>query len=691
MSSFQKPNALIFETSPYLLQHAYNPVEWYPWGPEALQKAKAENKVMIISIGYSACHWCHVMEKECFEDPEIAQIMNQYFVNIKVDREERPDIDQIYMDALHVMKGSGGWPLNCFATPEGKPIYGGTYFPKSHWKHILLQIASQWYHEKEKLIAHAERITQSLSSLDYVDGPNQENKLSFQKESLDEAFLRLKASLDNVHGGTQRVPKFPMPVLWEFLLKWGHLNCEESAIRAVELTLEKMAYGGIYDQIGGGFARYSTDQIWLVPHFEKMLYDNAQLVVLYTHAWQKTYIPLYRQVVVETLDFVERELTSSEGGFFTALDADSQGEEGKYYVWTTQEIEAILGEKAALLSLFYNFQQRGNWEEGKNIPYRTRSEAEFAELTGRDREEFEKWLQEAKQKLLQIRLQRPRPTLDDKIITSWNAMMNKAYTTAYRALGETHYLQKAETNMQFLLSNLYVKSEILFRTWKNGKAKIPAFLDDYAFLIDALLSLYQATFNEEYIEIAEKLLQQALVSFEDKNSALLFYTANTNEPLITRKKEIQDNVIPSSNAIMAHNLLTLAHLLSKEEYEQKAIQMMRAVVEEAIKYPAAYAHWLLLLSRFIFPDYEVAICGPDYKRKRADFEYNYLPNVILLGIGGKNNGHSKLPLLQHKWVDEKTQFFVCQNKTCQLPVDSVSKVLDMIAPCSNNKPSLSNK
>jgi uncharacterized protein YyaL (SSP411 family) len=674
----RKPNALIHETSPYLLQHAYNPVDWLPWGPEALQKAQQENKIILVSIGYSACHWCHVMEKECFEDPEIAKIMNQYFVNIKVDREERPDIDQIYMDALHIMRGSGGWPLNCFTTPDGKPIYGGTYFPKAHWRQILLQIASQWLQEKERLSLHAEKITQSLAELDQ-SATQQSGEASFEPELMQQAYWNLRATLDGVHGGVQKTPKFPMPVLWEFLLKWGHLEQDQVALKAVNLTLQKMAWGGIYDQIGGGFARYSTDQVWLVPHFEKMLYDNAQLVCLYTHAWQKTYQPLYREVVEETLDFVQRELTAPEGGFWAALDADSEGEEGKYYVWESEEIEKLLGDKAALLAFFYNFQQKGNWEDGKNILHRTRSEEEFAELVGQDKEEFKKWLLSAKKTLLKAREKRMRPSLDDKIITAWNAMMNKAFTTAFRVFGEQDYLTRAEKNIDFLLQQLYPGKK-LYRTWKQGTPKISAFLDDYAFLIDALLGLYHATFNETYIEYADALTQQALELFLDKNSPLFFYTSSEEQPLIMRKKEVQDNVIPSSNAVMGHNLLTLGHLLCKEDYKERAAQMASSILKDAVKYPGAYAHWLLLISRLVYPDFEVAICGPEYKRKRADFEYNYLPNVVLLG----GNGNGKLPLLQHKFSNEKTQFFICQNKTCQLPVDCISQVLEMISPSKKN-------
>lgn len=665
-------NNLINEGSPYLLQHAHNPVNWYPWGDEALKKAKDENKLLIISIGYAACHWCHVMEHESFEDEEVAKLMNEHFVAIKVDREERPDVDQVYMNAAQLITGRGGWPLNAFALPNGKPFYAGTYFPKNDWLKVLDYFVDAQQKNPASLVEQAEKVTQGIHSIENV--PLREAAGVFSKEVMNRTFKNLNGRIDYKKGGRIGAPKFPMPSVWEYVLQYSYLNNDEKALQAVTTTLDNMAFGGIYDHIGGGFARYSTDANWHVPHFEKMLYDNAQLVSLYAKAYQHTKNPLYKNVVYETLDFIEREMTSPKGGFYSSLDADSEGEEGKFYVWTKEEIETVLKNDAKLFLDYYNVSERGNWEHSKNILFRKLTDVEFADKNNVTVKEFQKTISEAKDKLQKARSQRIRPGLDDKILTSWNALMLKGYVDAYRAFDESKFLDAALKNADFLLENSITKSGALTRNHKDGKSSIPAMLDDYAFVISAFTDLYQATFDEQWLQKSELLTDYTINHFFDTGSGMFYYTHNEHSNLISRKMEISDNVIPASNSEIAKNLLFLGNYLYREDYINKSRQMVVNVQEEIHENPHFYANWGIVESYFIHPPYEVAILGNDHEKTRKELDTNYLPQVLFMG--GKNEGN--LELLQNKLVEGQTTIYVCQEKMCKLPVTEVSKALKQL-------------
>src|SRR6218665_2712871 len=532
-------NSLEKETSPYLLQHAHNPVNWFAWGDEALEKAKREDKIILVSVGYSACHWCHVMEHESFEDETVAQLMNDYFVCIKVDREERPDIDQVYMMAVQLMTGHGGWPLNCFALPDGRPIYGGTYFPKQQWMNVLLNLADLYKNEKQKALDYAAQLTEGVRLAELVK--TSEEQHAFSETTLSESYRNWKLRFDDVEGGPNKAPKFPLPNNYQFLLQYGRNN--PGLLQHVNLTLKKMAYGGIYDQLGGGFARYSVDHYWKVPHFEKMLYDNGQLVTLYSEAFTKTKDPLYKQVVYETLAFVARELTSPEGGFYSALDADSEGEEGKFYVWTRQELQSILNEDYAVFADYYNVDGRGLWEHEHNILLRHDDDETIAQRHKISMDELHTLIANSKKQLLAEREKRVRPGLDDKILTSWNALMLKGYVDAYNAFDEQLFLDAAVKNAEFILGKMHMNNGALNRTYKNGESKINGFLEDYSFVIEGLIALYQATFSEKYLLKAQELMEYCMMHFRDEKSGMFFFTSDTDQALITRKMELSDNVI----------------------------------------------------------------------------------------------------------------------------------------------------
>lgn len=662
-------NELIRESSPYLLQHAHNPVNWYPWGEKALKKAKDENKMLIISIGYAACHWCHVMEYESFEDTAVARLMNEHFVSIKVDKEERPDVDQIYMNAAHLITGRGGWPLNALALPNGKPFFAGTYFPRNEWIKVLNYFVDIQKNNPASLKEKAEKITQGIHSIENI--PFNNKKASFSMQDLDNSFNSWKSNIDFEKGGGNRAPKFPMPSIWEYVLHYSHLSNNKEALQAVTTTLNNMAFGGIYDHVGGGFARYSTDVNWHVPHFEKMLYDNAQLVSLYAHARQETKNPLYQQVVYETLEFIEREMTSQEGGFYSSIDADSEGEEGKFYVWTKEEIEKELGGNAGLFMDYYNVTSSGNWEHGKNILLRKQTDEEFAGKQNLSVEELHKTITNGKAALLKIRSKRVRPGLDDKILTSWNALMLKGYVHAYRAFGEEKFLKTALKNADFLLANAINNNGAITRNYKNGKSSIPGFLDDYAFVISAFIELYQATFDEKWLNKANELAEYTLEHFFDGPSGMFFYTHDDHSNLISRKMEVSDNVIPASNSEMAKNLFFLGHYYYNETYIRKARQMLVNVQKDMHQNIYFYSNWSILEAHFVRQPYEVAIIGKDYESARQAMDQHYLPYMLLLG--GKSEG--SLELLENKLIKGQTTIYVCQDKACKLPVTEVSKAL----------------
>ena len=664
-------NRLKDQTSPYLLQHANNPVDWYPWGEEALAKAKSENKLILVSIGYSACHWCHVMEHESFEDQQVAAVMNKHFMCIKIDREVRPDIDQIYMNAVQLMTGSGGWPLNCFCLPDQRPIYGGTYFRKNDWINLLNNLAEFWENKPEEAEGYAVRLTEGIRQSEQLSPVK--TGLEFSKKHIQEIFEPLKRTFDLVDGGYNRVPKFPLPNNWQFISRYANLINDNTAYVALNITLHKMAYGGIYDQIGGGFARYSVDGQWHVPHFEKMLYDNAQLVSLYSEAYQYTKNEIYKNVVFETLEFIEREMTSLEGGFYSALDADSEGVEGKFYTFTKDELKTILGDEEELFSIYYNITDEGNWEEeGTNIFLKKLDDSELAEKLGLREEELKAKISSAKIKVFEVRSSRIRPGLDHKILASWNGMMLKALTDAYRVFGEQRFLNQARESAGFILDKLF-RNGILMRVYSSSLMS-DSFLDDYAFIIDGLTGLYEATFEENYLLFAKDLTDQTISNFYDEESGFFNYTSITGEELIAKKQEVTDNVISSSNSVMAHNLYRLGHFFDDFRYLEISDQMLKTVQPHITKYPSGYSNWASLILNRIFGIYEIAITGADAEQKRQELEEHYIPNKILLG-----GTSGTLPLLKDKWSTE-TKIFVCQNRTCSLPVE---KILDVIKQINN--------
>lgn len=683
VQSKKHTNALIHETSPYLLQHAHNPVNWYAWNEEVLEKAKHENKLILISVGYSACHWCHVMEHECFEDENVAKLMNDYFICIKVDREERPDIDQVYMMAVQLMTGQGGWPLNCFALPDGRPIYGGTYFPKQSWMNILLNLADVYQHEPEKVIDYAKQLTEGVKLVELVK-INPEEK-AFTIETLHKSVNNWKQRFDNIEGGPNKAPKFPLPNNYQFLLRYAHHTKNDELLKHIELTLKKMTFGGIYDQIGGGFARYSVDHIWKVPHFEKMLYDNSQLVTLYCEAYQKTKNPLYKQIVYETLSFVERELTSPKGGFYSALDADSEGVEGKYYVWTKAELQELLKEQYDLFADYYNINQRGFWEHENYILLRHDEDEEIAKRNNISVNELQKTIKYCKRQLLTIREKRIKPGLDNKIITSWNALMVKAFADAYTVFDEKYFKDIALTNLEFILKHslldgsrlLHLASQTSSPTLlleEKGARSVNGFLEDYSFMIEALISCYEISYEEKYLHKANDLMNYVIAHFKDEKSGMFYFTSDTDKALISRKMELSDNVIPASNSSIAKSLFMLGHHFGTEEYIQMSKKMLNNVLDEIENYGAGYSNWAMLLLNFSTPFYELAIVGKSVDEKRKILHKHYYPNKIFVGSASEGS----LPLLLNRYKNDETLIYVCKNNTCLAPVKEIDEALQFL-------------
>ena len=667
MEKHKYTNNLINETSPYLLQHAHNPVNWYPWGEEAFDKAKKEGKLVLISIGYSSCHWCHVMERESFENEEIADVMNDHFVCIKVDREERPDVDQVYMNAVQLLTGSGGWPLNCFALPDGSPVYGGTYFPSAQWKDLLEQLTHTYTSDPEKLIEYARKLKEGVAGSEIVTMKTDVS--GFEDKELSGLVDQWKSFFDKKEGGNNRAPKFPLPNSYEFLFKYFYHFQDKEVLKHLELSLDKMAMGGIYDQIGGGFARYSTDTQWKVPHFEKMLYDNGQLVSLYSMAYQLSGKELYKDIVVQTLDFISREMTSPEGGFYSSYDADSEGVEGKFYVWEQEDIDSILGENSTLISSWYNITSKGNWEES-NILYVTEDMETFCRKRNISTRDFKSILETGRQQLFHEREKRVKPGLDDKILTSWNALMLKGYIDAYRVFGNSEYLEQALINAHFLLKQMDETGR-LNRNFKNGRSTINAFLDDYSFTIFAFIVLYQATFDEIWLNQALKLAEYTLAHFHDAKSGMFFYTSDLDPDLIARKMELSDNVIPSSNSAMGRNLYLLGVYFDKPEFIGLSRQMLINVKSDVASSIAYHSHWSQLMLSFIFPPNEVVLTGLEAHEFRKQLDQDFLPNIILAG-GTKE---SSLPLMKNRFSSTRNLIYVCQGNLCKLPVSAVNEAL----------------
>ena len=673
----KKANDLIKETSPYLLQHAYNPVDWKAWNDESLRLAKEQNKLIVISVGYSACHWCHVMEEESFENDSVAKIMNDNFINIKVDREERPDVDQVYMNAVQLMTGSGGWPLNCITLPDGRPVFGGTYFTKAQWTKILLDMSSLYKKDPEKVIAFAEKLTEGVKNSDLVEFNKEE--VPYNREQIAPIITELKTSLDYKNGGQNGAPKFPMPSNLNFLLRYSYQYEDKDLREFVLTTLTKMANGGIYDQVGGGFSRYSVDNRWHVPHFEKMLYDNAQLVSLYSKAYQLTKNESFKTIITETINFVDKELTNNEGAFYSSLDADSENlhgelEEGSYYVWSIDQLKELLESDFDLFKSYYNINSTGKWEKDQYILYKTKTDKQFSEENNISIADLNSKISTWKERLFEVRNARERPRTDDKVLTSWNALMLKAYVDAYRALGEQSYLDKAIKNANFIKENQIKKEGSMFHNYKNGKSTIDGFSEDYAHSIAAFIELYQATFNEQWLNIAKELMDYSLMHFLDKESSMFYFTADSDTNLIARKTEVLDNVIPSSNSVLADGLFKLGHYYSEKRYTNIANQMLNNINVDLEKAPSGYTNWLMLYLNYANPFYEVAISGKEAQDKLNNLDKFYLPNILISGA----NKNSDLPLLKNKYIEGETFIYVCVNGTCKLPVVNTNKAIEQI-------------
>lgn len=669
-------NALINETSPYLLQHAHNPVNWYAWNDETLAKAEEENKMLIISVGYAACHWCHVMEHESFEDEEIAKIMNENFICVKIDREERPDIDDVYMTACQMISGRGcGWPLNAFALPDGRPVWAGTYFPKDEWSNILNQFVTLKKDKPDRLEETANQIVEGIRSQSQLDIVTEDKE--YTAEELQLIGTNFIGNIDFVDGGRKGAPKFPMPNNYEFLLKYHYLLKDQRALDAVTITLERISNGGIYDQIGGGYARYSVDGQWFVPHFEKMLYDNGQLVSLNAQAYKLTNNPFYAKKIRQTTSFIERELMSDQYGFYSSLDADSEGVEGKFYVWTENEIDSIITDKrsATIFKSYYSVIPNGNWEHS-NILDVSEDVQRILEDHDISEKELENIIDKAGAQLMAHRNTRVRPGLDDKILCSWNALMLKGYIDTYEALGDEKYLDLALKNAHFIKDNLVKKDFRIDRNYKNGSSSINGFLDDYGLTIQAFTALYQATLKEEWLQLAKSILDYSLDHFYNEESKMFNYTSDLDPPLVAKKAELSDNVIPASNSIMARNLFALGTYFYDIEYLEKSEQMLKNMLPQFADSPQPnfYSNWCQLYIDYLQAPYEIAIIGKDAERLRKELSTHYLGNAMILG--GTTEG--SLTLLKDKLDEEETRIYVCQNKVCKYPVTTVEEALKLM-------------
>lgn len=680
-------NRLIKETSPYLLQHAHNPVDWYPWCDEALKMAAAQGKPILVSIGYAACHWCHVMERESFEHEETAALMNKNFICIKIDREERPDLDHFFMDALQGMSGQGGWPLNMFLTSDGKPFYGGTYFPPRQvhnriaWKDVLEKIHEAYHKRRDEIEQQANNLIahlQSANPTSMAAGPELIGKVGYDFSDLDtkKIFDQLMASADRTEGGFGRAPKFPQTFSIQYLLRYHHYHQEQAALDQAMFSLKKMIRGGIYDQVGGGFCRYSTDTEWLAPHFEKMTYDNALLLLVIAEAYQLTGDEELKVAAHETINFMQREMLLMEGGFFAALDADSEGEEGRFYIWTKEEFESITGEHSEILTDFFDVTEEGNWE-GVNILRTKRSLTEWSIHHGITIEQGKEIVSKAKRDLLTTRSKRIRPSTDDKILLGWNALFNASLSRSSTVFNEPTWLNLAMSNMDFLLREFHdVKSGQWLHTHKLGQSKYFAFLDDLAYLIQSLIYLYEPTGNLNYLEKACEVMEYALQHYGDENGVFFYFTPDFQEDILVRKKELYDGATPSSNGIMAWNLHRLGILFDRSQWKDRAIAMLITLKDTVIKYPGSFGVWSNLFLEFSRGTYEIAIVGPEYQQAVRNFLRRFLPNKVVMA----SNGPSEIyPLLRGRKVENgEVRYYACREYTCNTPVSTENELLTHI-------------
>ena len=682
-------NRLINESSPYLLQHAHNPVDWYPWGEEALAKAVKENKIILISIGYSACHWCHVMERESFENEKVAALMNEHFINIKIDREERPDLDHIYMDAVQTIAGNGGWPLNVFLTPEAKPFFGGTYFPpsraynRSSWTEVLQQLAKAWKTKEEEIRIQADQLTDHLTRANEFGLINKSSDTEptpefFIKEDVDLIFRQIMKSADTTKGGFGGAPKFPQTFILRFLLQYHYFSGNSQALEQALLSVDKMLEGGIYDQIGGGLARYSTDEEWLAPHFEKMLYDNALFLVLLCDAYQVTQNKYYEKAIRKTIAFVERELMRPEGGFYAALDADSEGEEGKFYVWDKKEIDDLLGQDARLFCEFFNITESGNWshEAGavkKNILRIFKKMEIFAFEKQMNPGEVEITIDHCIEKVFQERKKRVRPQLDNKILLNWNALMVTALTRAAAVLDDAHYRKLAEDTYEFLIQNFTtsITGISLQHIYGNNSAKNPAFLDDYAYLIQCSIELQELSSTSRYLDLARRLTLQVTEDFMDPDTGFFFFTRKNQEDVIVRKKEMYDGAVPSGNSIMAENLFYLAVIFNRPDWQVIAQRNTGSLKKAMIGYPGSFCCWASVAMKQVYGINEIVITGPEYQRICKELLKYYLPDKILQG---SDQPDDNFHLFAGKIRGSETLIYLCKQYSCKTPVKTLKEL-----------------
>ena len=686
-------NQLMQESSPYLLQHAHNPVHWFAWGDKALQAAKEENKPILVSIGYAACHWCHVMEKESFENEQVAALMNEYFINIKIDREERPDLDHIYMDAVQVMAGNGGWPLNVFLTPDAKPFYGGTYFPpqkafnRPSWTEVLHSINEAWQNRRTEIEEQAAQLIDHIKKSNSFGAtkniiPLQEPEKIFTQKDCKNMADNILKSADHLNGGFGKPPKFPQTFCLQYLIQYAHHFNDEPALNHAELSLKKMINGGIYDQLGGGMSRYSTDGSWLAPHFEKMLYDNALLIIVLCDAYQFTKNEFYKSAMCKTIHFIMTEMRHKEGGYYAAIDADSEGVEGKFYVWQKKEIDLLLENNSTMYCAYYNVTEQGNWEE-QNILHINKTSETLAREFQVSLNDFNEIISLCNKKLLAARNKRVRPITDDKILLGWNALLLTALCKSYSALLDETYKTAAIELFDFMEAQ-FVNNEdgSMFHTYKNGHAKYPAFLDDYAYYIQACIHLQEITGNQDYLKRARALTEFTMNHFTDSESDFLFYTNQFQKDIVVRKIELYDGATPSANAVMANNLLYLAIIFGETAWHNKTISMFTAISDAVKKYPASFAIWALGFLKLTTGINEIAITGKNIKMLLKDILQVYIPNKILQS----SNEAKYMALLAGKSYEETPLIYLCKKYQCQEPVKSAAQLLILIKKSINITP-----
>lgn len=670
-NQFKHTNSLINSGSPYLLQHAHNPVNWREWNESAWEDAKRQNKPVIVSIGYSACHWCHVMEHESFEDEETAELMNKWFINIKVDREERPDVDMVYMDACQIMTGKGGWPLNVICLPDGRPIYAGTYFPRESWQQILLQIYTLWTSDIQKAYEYADKVSQGMQQLSLIETLPSEK---FSRQQLHEMVENMEQGWDFENGGQNRAPKFPMTNNYQFLLDYYLLSQNKQILDFINLTLLKMRNGGIYDQIRGGFCRYSTDAVWLAPHFEKMLYDNAQLIGLYARAAAITKAPIYEEVVKQSIDFCNRELRDSSGAFYSALDADSEGIEGRFYVFTYSELKELLTpEELTLASIVFNAKEDGNWEHSYNIIHQAKAPLQAIEAAGITADEYVRTIESIRSKLFQAQEKRERPGLDNKILTAWNALMVKGLCEAGLYLNKQEWINQAEELSEWIWNSVQCEGQ-LWRVYVKNAASIPAFAEDYAALADAYNTLFECTGNSIWANRAKLLIQTLIRDFYDYESGLFYFTSKTGEQLAVRKMDISDDVISSANSILSIAMHKNAIYHSNTTISEMAQNMIKSARQQIIKYPAWYSTWAQAAQAEAIGMIQVECTGPNAMKNARNIKRD-LPSWALVAA---SDGNDSLEFMKNKTKENQDLIYICIGETCMQPVNSIEQAMEIL-------------